>query len=139
MSYKSSHKYETVYILKSGLPDNEAAAIHQKVDSVVEKFGGKVIHRDDWGLTPLAYPINDETMGRYTVVNYQGKGGVVEEIERHFRILPEVIRYITVQVAADYDYTKIKKQMALAEEEIKKNRELKEQRKRAQQQSQPQF
>jgi ribosomal protein S6 len=78
-------------------------------------------------------------MGRYTVVNYQGKIGVVEEIERHFRILSEVIRYITVQVAADYDYTKIKKQMALAEEEIKKNREAKELRKRAQQQTQQQF
>lgn len=137
MSYKSSHKYETVYILKSGLPDSETATIHQKVDNVIEKFGGKVLYRDDWGLTQLAYPINDETMGRYTVVGYQGKSGVVEEIERHFKILNDVIRYITVQSAPDYDYNKIKKQMALAEEEIKKNREAKEQRKRAQQQ-QPQ-
>ena len=136
MSYSTSNTYETVYILKSGLPENESAAIHQKVNSVIEKFEGKILHRDDWGLTHLAYPINDETMGCYSVVVYKAKSGVVEEIERHFKILPEVIRFITVQVPANYDYTKIKKQMTLAEEEMKKNREAKEQRKRAQ--SQPQ-
>ena len=139
MSYSTSNTYETVYILKSGLPEAEAAAIHQKVDNVIEKFSGKVITRDNWGLTHLAYPINDETMGSYSVVVYRGKSGVVEEIERHFKILAEVIRFITVQVEADYDYTKIKKQMTLAEEEMKKNREAKEQRKRAQSQAQPQF
>jgi len=138
MSYRTSNIYETVYILKSGLPDTEAAAIHQKVDNVIEKFGGKVLHRDDWGLTQLAYPIKDETMGRYTVVGYQGKSGVVEEIERHFKILGQVIRFITVQVESDYDYTKIKKQISFAEEEMKKNREAKEQRKRVQQQPQQQ-
>jgi len=137
MSYGSSYHYETVYILKSGLPENEANAIHQKVDSVIEKFSGKVIHRDNWGLTQLAYPINDETMGTYAVVVYKGKAGVVEEIERHFKILGEVIRFITVQVDAAYDYTKIKKQIALAEEEMKKNREAKEQRRKAAQ-AQPQ-
>ncbi|NBT59519.1 30S ribosomal protein S6 [bacterium] len=137
MSYSTTNIYETVYILKSGLPDAEAAAIHEKVDNVIEKFKGKVIQRDNWGLSNLAYPINDETMGSYSVVVYNGKSGVVEEIERHFKILGEVIRFITVQVAADYDYTKVKKQITLAEEEMKKNREAKEQRKRAQQQ-QPQ-
>ncbi|NBX77260.1 MAG: 30S ribosomal protein S6 [Proteobacteria bacterium] len=138
MSYSTSNTYETVYILKSGLPEAEANAIHQKVDNVIEKFSGKVVNRDNWGLTHLAYPINDETMGSYSVVVYKGKSGVVEEIERHFKILGEVIRFITVQVEADYDYTKIKKQITLAEEEMKKNREAKEQRKRAQHQPQQQ-
>lgn len=139
MSYSTSNTYETVYILKSGLPEAEATAIHQKVDNVIEKFSGKILNRDNWGLTHLAYPINDETMGSYSVVVYKGKSGVVEEIERHFKILGEVIRFITVQVEADYDYTKIKKQITLAEEEMKKNREAKEQRKRAQNQPQQQF
>jgi small subunit ribosomal protein S6 len=138
MSYSTSNTYETVYILKSGLPEAEANAIHQKVDNVIEKFSGKVVNRDNWGLTHLAYPINDETMGSYSVVVYKGKSGVVEEIERHFKILGEVIRFITVQVEADYDYTKIKKQITLAEEEMKKNREAKELRKRAQHQPQQQ-
>jgi len=132
MSKSTSNRYETVYILKSGSPEAETAQIHSKVDKVIEKFDGKVIQRDNWGLNRLAYAIDNETMGLYSVVVYQGKSGVVEEIERHFKILPEVIRFLTVQVEADYDYDKVKKQIAAAEEEVRKNREAKEQRKRTQ-------
>lgn len=137
MSKSTTNRYETVYILKSGSPEADMEQIHSKVDKVIEKYDGKVIQRDNWGLNRLAYAINDETMGLYSVVVYQGKSGVVEEIERHFKILPEVIRYLTVQVEADYDYNKVKKQISAAEEEVRKNREAKEQRKRAQSQGQP--
>lgn len=123
MSLASTHKYETVYILKSSLSDSDATAIHQKLDNVVGKFSGAVQHRDDWGLRELAYTIDNETTGRYNIMVFSGQGGVVEEIERHFRILENVIRFITVMVPADYDYTKIKKQMVTIEEDVKKNRE----------------
>lgn len=136
MSKATTNCYETVYILKSGSPEADTAQIHSKIDKVIEKFDGKVIQRDNWGLNRLAYPINNETMGLYTVVVYNGKSGVVEEVERHFKILPEVIRFLTVQVESDYDYNKVKKQIAAAEEEVRKNREAKEQRKRAQTQGQ---
>lgn len=130
MSYPSSHTYETVYVLKSSLSDSDADAIHQKVENVISKFEGKVGHKDDWGLKELSYPIEKHTHGRYTVLVYSGKGGVVEEIERHFKISDDVIRFLTVAVPADYDYTKGKKQMAMFEEEAKRNREFKEQKKR---------
>lgn len=130
MSYPSSHSYETIYILKSSLSDSDAAAIHQKIENVISKFEGKVNHKDDWGLKEMSYPIDKQTHGRYNVLVYSGKGGVVEEIERHFKISEDVIRFLTVAVPADYDYTKYKKQMALFEEEAKRNREFKEQKKR---------
>lgn len=124
MSSPSSHVYETIYVLKSGISDPDAGIIHQKVDNVITKFEGSLRHRDEWGLKELAYPINKETMGRYTAVVYSGKSGVVEEIERHFKISGDVIRFITVAVEADYDYTKSKKQIHASEEEVKKNREM---------------
>lgn len=115
--------YETVYILKSDISDDNASAIHAKVDSVIARFAGTVKTRDDWGLRELAYPILRETMGRYNIVVYTGTGGVVEEIERHFKILPEVIRFLSVKVAHDYDYFKAKKAIQAAEEELRKGRE----------------
>ena len=124
MSISSSHTYETVYILRPGVSDADAVTIHQKVDNVITKFQGKLAHRDDWGLIPLAYPIQKESNGRFNIVVYTGTGGVVEEIERHFKILDDVIRYITVAVPADYDYVKAKKAITATEEEVKKNREL---------------
>lgn len=130
MSYPSSHTYETIYIVKSSLTDTDVGAIHQKIENVITKFEGKVAHKDEWGLLQLSYPIEDHTHGRYTVLVYNGKGGVVEEIERHFKISEDVIRFLTVAVPADYDYLKGKKQMEMFEEEAKRNREFKEQKKR---------
>ena len=117
--------YETTYILRSGLSETDASSIHQKVDSVISKFQGKVAHRDDCGLRDLAYSIKNQSTGRVCVLQYNGKPGVVEEIERHFKISGDVIRYITVLVDGDYDYAKLKKQIHLGEEEVKQNRDVK--------------
>ncbi len=125
MSYPSTNHYETVYILRSSINEANAGAIHAKVDSVIEKFNGAIKSRDDWGLRELAYPIEKEGMGRYNVVVYKGDSGVVEEIERHFKISSDVIRFLTVATPVDYDYAAAKNTIALAEEEMKKIREAK--------------
>lgn len=120
--------YETVYVLKSSLSEGDATGIHAKVDNVISKFKGAVRTRDDWGLRELAFPIEKEKMGRYSVVVYTGDAGVVEEIERHFRISPDVIRFMTVRQEPDYDYQKAKKVIALAEEDHKRAREARKAR-----------
>jgi small subunit ribosomal protein S6 len=71
----------------------------------------------------MAYLIEKEGSGRYCLVHYTGDSGVVEEIERHFKISEDVLRFITVKVGPQYDYLKVKKQIQLSEEEIKKARE----------------
>ncbi len=129
MSYPSTRSYETFYILKSGISDADAGAIHQKIDNVITKFQGALSGRDDLGLNQLSYPINDDTMGKSFVIQYTGNSGVVEEIERHFKILEDVVRFLTVQVAKDYDYSKVKRQISAGEEEQRRNREFREQRK----------
>ncbi len=134
MSYPSSYTYETIYVVKSSLSDSSAGTIHQKVDQVIQKFDGKVKTREDWGLKEMAYPIDKQTHGKYAVVVYTGKQGVVDEIERHFKISDDVIRFLTVSVPADYDYGKYKKQSLMFEEEARKAREYKEQKKRERQQ-----
>lgn len=124
MSTPSSHTYETVYILRPQITEADATTIHTKLDNVISKFSGKLQTRDDWGLKELAYPIDEESNGRYCVIIYNGEKGVVAEIERHFKILDDVMRYMTVQVPEDYDYAKSKRQLHNSEEEVKKNREL---------------
>lgn len=114
--------YETVYITDPSLSETENKTIHEKIDGVISKFDGQMKHRDDWGLRELAYQINKESNGHYFVMTYSGKGGVVEEIERNFKINEKVIRFLTVQTDADYDYVKAKKlfQPVMEEEMMKK-------------------
>ncbi len=124
MSLITTKAYETVYILKPSLSDDDAKVIHDKVDNVIAKFKGTVKAREDWGPKELAYPIDDQTNGRYLVIQYNGEPGVVEEIERHFKIIGDVMRFLTVKTPDDYDFNKVKNQMKLAEEEAKKAKEL---------------
>lgn len=128
MSVTSNNRYETIYVLKPSISDTDLAAINQKIDNVISKFEGNLAGRDDWGNRELAYPIEENTNGRYCVIHYTGKRGVVEEIERHFKILENVIRFITVALPMDYDYEKLKKQILAVEEEVRKNRELRKER-----------
>ncbi|MBM4316606.1 MAG: 30S ribosomal protein S6 [Deltaproteobacteria bacterium] len=130
MSYPSSYTYETVYILRPGISDADAQNTHQKIDAVIAKFQGNLKHREDTGVKEMAYEIKNERSGKYSTIVYTGKAGVVEEIERHFKISEDVIRFLTVAQSADYDFSKIKQQIAMAEEEQRKNREFKEQKKR---------
>ena len=128
MSVPTTNQYETVFILRGGISESDFNTIGEKIDSVIKKFHGKVVEKDDWGVGELAYLINKEKNGRFVVMNYQGDSGVVEEIERHFRISNNVLRYLTVQTAKDYDYAKVKRQMHAAEEELQRNREAREKR-----------
>ncbi len=130
MSYPSSYTYETTYILRPGVVDDDVQTFHQKIDAVIAKFQGNLKVRDDSGIKELAYEIKKERSGRYSTIVYTGKGGVVEEIERQFKITDDVIRFLTVAQPADYDFAKIKNQIQLAEEEHRKNREFREQKKR---------
>jgi small subunit ribosomal protein S6 len=128
MTDGSLRKYETVYILKPSLGEKGLEQIHKKIDSVILKFKGKLQGRDDWGVKELAYEINRERSGRIVVIQFSGSPGVVEEIERHFKITEDVLRYLTVSVDKDYDYQKMKKQMAMFEEDFKRGKEMRDRR-----------
>ena len=80
--------------------------------------------RDEWGSRDLAYVVKDCRSGKFCLINYTGNSGVVEEVERHFKILGDVIRYLTITLDSDYNYEQVKKQVGFGEEERKRLREL---------------
>lgn len=90
-------KYETVYILRADLTDENEKKINDKITEVMTRFQGKLGEIKDLGKKPLAYPIAKHTKGHYFQVNYQGGGLVVEELERHLRLSEDVVRFLTVR------------------------------------------
>ena len=126
----SSTHYETVFILRSNTADSEITSIMQKVEDVIGKFNGSIIEKDDWGDGDLAYPIDKNKRGRTMVINFKGERGVVEEIDRHFRILPQIIRHLVTVCPAGYLYAQAKKQASASQEEFKKRAEAREAKKR---------
>ena len=59
-------KYETMLITSAALDEEASAALVGKFKSLIEA-NGTIDSIDEWGKRRLAYPINDEEEGVYTV------------------------------------------------------------------------
>ncbi|MCL2459482.1 MAG: 30S ribosomal protein S6 [Desulfobulbus sp.] len=90
--------YETTYILRPNLGEDQCAEIIDRTNAIVTNDGGAIICLDRWGVKRLAYEINRETQGYYVYMNYAAPGKTVDEIERIFRIDDRVLRYLTVKL-----------------------------------------
>jgi small subunit ribosomal protein S6 len=90
--------YETTYILRPNLGEEQFTEIIDRTNAIVTNDGGTIICLDRWGIKRLAYEINRENQGYYVYMNYAAPGKTVDEIERIFRIDDRVLRYLTVKL-----------------------------------------
>jgi len=93
-----SRMYETIYIVKPDLADEENKALTTKINEVVAKMNGDVRKLEDWGIRKLAYPIDKITRGRYMYLRSDGDSALIAELERRLRLDDRVIRYQTVKL-----------------------------------------
>ena len=91
-------KYETVFILRTDISQEDAAKLQEKVNGIISEHGGHMIRLEDWGPRKLAYKIEKQTKGHYQYMLFLGKGGMVKEIERNFRLSDAVLKFMTVVV-----------------------------------------
>ena len=86
-------KYETMLVTSSALDEEASAALIGK--SLIEA-NGTIDSVDDWGKRRLAYPIEDETEGVYTVIKFTSEPDFPAELDRNYRITEGVLRSIIV-------------------------------------------
>jgi len=101
--------YETTFITRVDLSDDALKTLKDRLFAIVKAYGGEVIYEEDWGKRKFAYPIDKETRGQYTYFVYTGRGDVVAEIERNLRLHESLLRFMTVNLAKEFDkevYTK---------------------------------
>ena len=96
-----SRMYETIYIVKPDLVDEENKALTTKINEVIAKMNGEVRKLEDWGVRKLAYPINKITRGRYMYLRSDGDAALIAELERRLRLDDRVIRYQSVKLEKD--------------------------------------
>ena len=96
--------YETTFITKVDLTDDALKTLKDRLFAVVKAYGGELVYQEDWGKRKFAYPIQKEVRGHYTFFVYTGKGSVVAELERNLRLQESVIRFMTVNLAKEFDH-----------------------------------
>ena len=89
--------YETMYILRPDIPEEEVDSHLKKYSEILEKSGTKVLDSQMRGKRRLAYPIAKHKEGIYVQLSHQGTGHQVATLEKAMRLSEDVIRYLTVK------------------------------------------
>ena len=108
-------RYETIFIVRQNVAEDEIAAITDKATSIIEGDGGTIFRINNWGLKKLAYLIKKENQGYYVYVDYAGIPASVAEIERIFRIDDHILKYLTVKLDDSCDPEAVMEELANAE------------------------
>ena len=92
------NKYEMGTVFKPTLDEEALKAELEKVQGLIERFGGTIEKIDEWGKRRLAYEINYITEGFYVFYTFSAEPDAPAEIESRMRIMENVIRYLIIRL-----------------------------------------
>jgi small subunit ribosomal protein S6 len=93
--------YEVMYIAAPDTAEDDITKLNESITNLVEKDGGTVSVVEGWGRRRMAYQINKKTEGYYVLLEIEGSGQEIAELERRFRVNDMIMRYMTVRVDED--------------------------------------
>lgn len=95
--------YEHVLLARQDLSQAQVDALAAATTEIVENNGGKVTKTETWGLKSLAYKIDRNRKAHFVMLNIDGPGSLVAELERQNKINEDVIRWLTIAVEEHED------------------------------------
>ncbi len=108
------NNYETLYVLKPTLTDEETAANIAKIEAILVREGAEILATNNMGMRKLAYPVEKNERGVYTIVYFKAEGNVINELERNLKFNEEVIKYLTVRYTKQRELTQFAKLVSAA-------------------------
>ncbi len=107
--------YETIFIVHPDLSEEETTVVVDKFSGVLADGGAFMVKEDLWGRRRLAYVVKKQNKGFFVRFEYGAASAAVTEMERLFKIDEQVIRFLTVKLADDFDLEAQKEAKAEAE------------------------
>lgn len=89
--------YETLFVLKATLTEEEAKARVETIRSLLEKNGAEISLVKEYGIRPLAYEIGKSKRGYFVNIFFKAPPSTVIELERVYRITEDIIKFITIK------------------------------------------
>ena len=90
--------YETLYIIHSALDAGRIKEMVLSINKTLEKNGGKVLSLDVWGKKKLAYEIDKQKYGTYTLVQFSGDGSGNSKFNIELEHNPNILAYLTLKI-----------------------------------------
>jgi len=111
--------YETLFVVKPTLTEEEIATQITKVKDVLAKEGAELVATNDMGMRKLAYPVQKNDRGYYTVLFYKAEGTLINELERNLKINEDVIKFLTVKYSNTKEMSQFNKLVDAANQVVK--------------------
>jgi len=89
-------KYESIFVLSALLEDEKIQEIITKVKTLIET-SAQLEKVEEWGKKRLAYEIDDQKEGYYTLVQFSAEPEFPTELERIYKITEGVLKYLVVK------------------------------------------
>jgi small subunit ribosomal protein S6 len=89
-------EYETVIVLEPTLDEGRVNQEIETVSNVIAQGGGEVLEVQRWGRRRLAYEVRRRREGIYSLIRFRSERGVLEELERRFKLNESMMRHLTV-------------------------------------------
>lgn len=90
------NSYETVFIISTKLGEDGIAAMVEKFKNLIEA-NATIDNVDKWGKRRLAYPINKEEDGYYTLISFTSAPAFTAELDRIYNITDGVLRSLIIK------------------------------------------
>ena len=89
-------------ILAPTLTEEEVDQSIETFQKIAEEKKAQIANVDNWGKRKLAYPINKHNEGIYIILTLEEPvAESVAELERRFKVMESVIRFLTIRVDLD--------------------------------------
>ena len=101
MILETQRQYEVVFIVDPTADEDEVTRLTENLKQIATDQGGTVTKTESMGRRKLAYEILHKTEGSFVLLEIEGSGKEIAELERRMRVNDRIIRYITVRVDED--------------------------------------
>ncbi len=105
--YERERYYETVFVVKPTLTEEEYKQVVESVKNEITRKGGEILYEEDWGLREFVYPIEKFKHGRYYLIQFRGVNNgeppyenlnLPNELEFFYRVNENIIRWLTTKI-----------------------------------------
>jgi len=94
---ETKRQYEVVFIVDP-TADEEVSRLTESFTQIITDQGGVVTKAETMGKRQLAYEILHHKDGTFVLLEIEGSGREIAELERRMRVNDRILRYITVRV-----------------------------------------
>ena len=94
--------YESVIVARQEITKTQCDKIIKDFEDIVKSQKGSIKNVEYWGLRNLAYEINKNKKGHYTMMILEANPNSIAEYERNLKLHEDVIRFMTIRIK-NYD------------------------------------